>query len=247
MMQGATDVNALGMLPDTLKIELALHVNLETLRKVSIFQMVQPEFLYDLVLKMRSYIFTPGDLICRKGEIAREMFIINHGILEVVSEDGNIIATLRAGDFFGEVGVLNIATTTNKRMADVRSVGYSEVFSLSGEDVLQAMEYFPEAKDLMIRYGMKRLKDANLVDKDAKTPVISEKRESSHGKREKQHGCFSKEASFGKSLNSDGMGNESGNNDNYIINTINEQKEPVMSSPTVRSKNLVRLPQFGHF
>lgn len=33
---------------------------------------------------MKAYIFTPGDLICRKGEVAREMFIIADGILEVI-------------------------------------------------------------------------------------------------------------------------------------------------------------------
>jgi cyclic nucleotide gated channel alpha 3 len=52
--------------------------------KVTIFQECQPEFLHDLVLKMRAYIFTPGDVICRKGEVAREMFIIADGVLEVV-------------------------------------------------------------------------------------------------------------------------------------------------------------------
>jgi cyclic nucleotide gated channel alpha 3 len=52
--------------------------------KVTIFQECQPEFLHDLVLKMRAYIFTPGDIICRKGEVAREMFIIADGVLEVV-------------------------------------------------------------------------------------------------------------------------------------------------------------------
>lgn len=52
--------------------------------QVTIFQECQPEFLHDLVLKMKAYIFTPGDLICRKGEVAREMFIIADGILEVI-------------------------------------------------------------------------------------------------------------------------------------------------------------------
>lgn len=54
------------------------------LLKVTIFQECQPEFLHDLVLKMKAYIFTPGDLICRKGEVAREMFIIADGILDVI-------------------------------------------------------------------------------------------------------------------------------------------------------------------
>jgi len=52
--------------------------------QVTIFQECEPEFLHDLVLKMRTYIFTPGDLICRKGEVAREMFIIADGLLEVI-------------------------------------------------------------------------------------------------------------------------------------------------------------------
>lgn len=87
-MRGGGDINsALGGLPDKLKTELALHVNLKTLKKVTIFQECQPEFLHDLVLKMRAYIFTPGDLICRKGEVAREMFIIADGILEVINEN----------------------------------------------------------------------------------------------------------------------------------------------------------------
>ncbi|KAL3244214.1 hypothetical protein MRX96_018841 [Rhipicephalus microplus] len=112
-MQGGGDINsALGCLPDKLKTELALHV--------TIFQECQPEFLHDLVLKMRAYIFTPGDLICRKGEVAREMFIIADGILEaskvawllrarcVHSETGKVLTQMKAGDFFGEIGILNL-------------------------------------------------------------------------------------------------------------------------------------------
>jgi len=34
-INGGGDINSLGLLPDKLKTELALHVNLETLRKVS--------------------------------------------------------------------------------------------------------------------------------------------------------------------------------------------------------------------
>jgi len=74
----------------------------------TILQECQPEFLHDLVLKMKAYIFTPGDSICRKGEVAREMFIIADGILEVISETGRVLTTMKAGDFFGEIGILNL-------------------------------------------------------------------------------------------------------------------------------------------
>jgi len=35
-MNGGGDINSLGLLPDKLKTELALHVNLETLKKVRV-------------------------------------------------------------------------------------------------------------------------------------------------------------------------------------------------------------------
>ena len=61
--------------------------------KVTIFHECEPEFLHDLVLKMRAYIFTPGDLICRKGEVAREMFIIADGLLEVIRYVSSLFCT----------------------------------------------------------------------------------------------------------------------------------------------------------
>jgi cyclic nucleotide gated channel alpha 3 len=117
---------------------------------VTIFHECQPEFLHDLVLKMRAYIFTPGDMICRKGEVAREMFIIADGVLEVIGDNGQVFTKMYSGDFFGEIGILNLEGSTNKRTADVRSVGYAELFSLSKEDVLSAVKDFPDAEVSMI-------------------------------------------------------------------------------------------------
>ncbi|KAL2735553.1 cyclic nucleotide-gated cation channel beta-1-like isoform X7, partial [Vespula squamosa] len=170
-IQGGGDINtALGLLPDKLKTELALHVNLAVLKKVTIFQECQPEFLHDLVLKMKAYIFTPGDSICRKGEVAREMFIIADGILEVISETGRVLTTMKAGDFFGEIGILNL-DGLNKRTADVRSVGYSELFSLSREDVLAAMKDYPEAQEILQNLGKKRLMEAQRVARASRQPT----------------------------------------------------------------------------
>uniref|UniRef100_T1HBK2 Cyclic nucleotide-binding domain-containing protein n=1 Tax=Rhodnius prolixus TaxID=13249 RepID=T1HBK2_RHOPR len=154
-IQSGGDINsALRVLPDKLKTELALHVNLSVLKKVTIFQECQPEFLHDLVLKMKAYIFTPGDLICRKGEIAREMFIIADGILEVM-----------------------------RRTADVRSVGYSELFSLSREDVMAAMKDYPEAQEILQSLGRKRLKESQSINKAWRTSVqqSKEKRRNQNG------------------------------------------------------------------
>jgi len=64
---------------------------------------------------------------------------------------------LGAGDFFGEIGILNI-DGANRRTADVRSVGYSELFSLSKEDVLEGCRDYPEAERTLYEYAQNRLK-----------------------------------------------------------------------------------------
>ncbi|EFN82000.1 Cyclic nucleotide-gated cation channel alpha-3 [Harpegnathos saltator] len=77
---------------------------------------------------------------------------------------------MKAGDFFGEIGILNL-DGLNKRTADVRSVGYSELFSLSREDVLAAMKDYPEAQEILQNLGRKRLMEAQRVARAARRPT----------------------------------------------------------------------------
>ncbi|XP_057313112.1 cyclic nucleotide-gated cation channel alpha-3-like isoform X3 [Hydractinia symbiolongicarpus] len=154
---GGDDINEVTMLPDKMKTELALHVHLETLRKVSFLQKCQPEFLHDLVLKMKLHIFTPGDFIVRKGEIAREMYVISDGIAEVVSDSGRVLKVLQPGDFFGEIGLLSLSAGQNRRTADVRSCGYIELFVLSKDDVMTSIRDYPDAQKILAKHGRKRL------------------------------------------------------------------------------------------
>jgi CRP-like cAMP-binding protein len=55
--------------------------------------------------------------------------------------------------------------TCNRRTADVRSVGYSELFSLSREDVLAAMKDYPEAQEILQTLGRKRLMEVRCINK----------------------------------------------------------------------------------
>lgn len=54
---------------------------------------------------------------------------------------------------------------SHRRTADVRSVGYSELFSLSREDVLAAMKDYPEAQEILQTLGRKRLMEVRCVNK----------------------------------------------------------------------------------
>ncbi|GBP62371.1 Cyclic nucleotide-gated cation channel [Eumeta japonica] len=79
--------------------------------RVEIFQNTEAGFLCELVLRLRPVLFSPGDYICRKGEVGKEMYIVNRGKLQVVGDNGKtVLATLKAGCYFGEISILNMGT-----------------------------------------------------------------------------------------------------------------------------------------
>ncbi|KAK3732818.1 hypothetical protein QZH41_017715, partial [Actinostola sp. cb2023] len=149
--------DAMALLPQRLRAEIAIHVHLATLKKVKIFK------------------------DCDEG---REMFIINRGKVElyeslflyqIIVPDATtgeqvVVARLSEGNYFGEISLLRLdggrnryvlglfaLTTEVKRSADVRSVGYSELLCLSQKDLMEALEEYPDAKTVLESQGRDRL------------------------------------------------------------------------------------------
>ncbi|KAE8583832.1 hypothetical protein XENTR_v10020704 [Xenopus tropicalis] len=154
-------------LPDKLRAEIAINVHLDTLKKVRIFQNCEAGLLVELVLKLRPQVFSPGDYICRKGDIGREMYIIKEGKLAVVGEDGiTHYAVLTSGSCFGEISILNIEGSKmgNRRTASIRSIGYSDLFCLSKDDLMEALVEYPDAKKILEERGREILIKEGLLD-----------------------------------------------------------------------------------
>ncbi|XP_041456982.1 cyclic nucleotide-gated channel cone photoreceptor subunit alpha-like isoform X2 [Lytechinus variegatus] len=168
---GQCDVNSLGLLPDTHRTELALHVNLQTLKRVSLFKVCPPEILPDLVLRMKFRICTPGDIVCKLGAIAREMFFISDGLFKVTDGTGRIVASRASGEYFGEIGILNLKENSYRRTANVQSVGFSELFTLSKDDIIDVLKDYPAVMNTIQEEGMRRLEtlrpQPNKIENDA--------------------------------------------------------------------------------
>ncbi|XP_018584749.1 cyclic nucleotide-gated channel cone photoreceptor subunit alpha-like [Scleropages formosus] len=154
-------------LPDKLRAEIAINVHLDTLKKVRIFQDCEAGLLIELVLKLQPQVFSPGDYICKKGDIGREMYIIKEGKLAVVADDGvTQFVVLSDGAYFGEISILGIkgSKAGNRRTANIRSVGYSDLFALSKDDLMEALTEYPEAKKVLEEKGKAILRKDNLID-----------------------------------------------------------------------------------
>uniref|UniRef100_A0A3B4AQ07 Cyclic nucleotide-binding domain-containing protein n=1 Tax=Periophthalmus magnuspinnatus TaxID=409849 RepID=A0A3B4AQ07_9GOBI len=136
-------------LPDKLKAEIAINVHLETLRKVRIFQDCEAGLLVELVLKLQPQVFSP------------------EGKLAVVADDGvTQFVVLSDGAYFGEISILGIkgSKAGNRRTANIRSVGYSDLFALSKEDLMDALIEYPDAKYALEDKGRAILMKDNLID-----------------------------------------------------------------------------------
>ncbi len=167
--QSIDEDQVLSYLPDRLKAEIAIHVHLETLKRIELFKDCEPGLLVELVLKLRLIVFSPGDFVCRKGDIGREMYIVKSGQLKVVSENGSrVFAKLAEGSVFGEISILNIAGNRNgnRRTANIQSIGYSDIFVLSKYDLWQALTEYPGAKASLMERGRVLLEKNRLLDSE---------------------------------------------------------------------------------
>uniref|UniRef100_A0AAY4BLN7 Cyclic nucleotide-binding domain-containing protein n=1 Tax=Denticeps clupeoides TaxID=299321 RepID=A0AAY4BLN7_9TELE len=159
----------LQLLPDTLRTEIAVSVHLPILSKVTIFQNCETSLLEELVVKLTPQVYSPGEYVCRKGDVGHEMYIIKDGKLAVVADDGvTQFAVLGEGTFFGEISILNIKgnKSGNRRTANIRSIGHSDLFSLSKEDLMHTLSEFPAAKQLLEEKGRQILTKMGMLEEN---------------------------------------------------------------------------------
>ncbi|KAK5622904.1 hypothetical protein CRENBAI_022705 [Crenichthys baileyi] len=160
----------LQQLPLHIRTDIAVSVHLPTLSKVTIFQSCEKSLLEELVLKLTPQVFSPGEYVCRKGDVGHEMYIIKEGKLAVVADDGvTEFAVLGAGNFFGEISILNIKgnKSGNRRTANIKSIGHSDLFSLSKEDLTDVLSEFPSAKRHLEEKGRQILIKMGMLDESA--------------------------------------------------------------------------------
>lgn len=181
------------ILPDRLKAETAIHVHLETLKRVVLFQDCEPGLLVQLVLKLKLQVFSPGDFICRVGDVGKEMYIVKRGELSVLAEDcKKRLVKLSDGSVFGELSILNIKNvkTGNRRTANVCSVGYSDLFVLSKTDLWNVLEDYPDAQTLLVERGRQILRKDNLLIEDDSAPEVENSAQALIGRESKQTQAF---------------------------------------------------------
>uniref|UniRef100_A0A665TC60 Cyclic nucleotide gated channel subunit beta 1b n=1 Tax=Echeneis naucrates TaxID=173247 RepID=A0A665TC60_ECHNA len=157
--QGMLDEQELlTQLPDKMRLDIAVDVNYSIVSKVPLFQGCDRQMIFDMLKSLRSVVYLPGDYVCKKGEVGREMYIIKAGEVQVVGgPDGKtVFVTLRAGSVFGEISLLAVGGG-NRRTANVIAHGFANLFILDKKDLNDILVHYPESKKLLRKKARKML------------------------------------------------------------------------------------------
>uniref|UniRef100_A0AAY5KKC0 Cyclic nucleotide-binding domain-containing protein n=1 Tax=Esox lucius TaxID=8010 RepID=A0AAY5KKC0_ESOLU len=152
-------------LPDKMRLDIAVDVSYDIVSKVSLFQGCDRQMIFDMLKRLRSVVYLPGDYVCKKGEVGREMYIIKAGEVQVVGgPDGKtVFVTLRTGSVFGEISLLAVGGG-NRRTANVVAHGFANLFILDKKDLNDILVHYPESQKLL------RKKARKMLAKDKKPP-----------------------------------------------------------------------------
>uniref|UniRef100_A0A3B3YIF2 Cyclic nucleotide-binding domain-containing protein n=1 Tax=Poecilia mexicana TaxID=48701 RepID=A0A3B3YIF2_9TELE len=160
--QGMLDESELlDKMPLVMRTAIAVDINLATFQKIDLFKGCDQQMLVDMLLRLKSIIYLPGDFVVKKGDIGKEMYIIKSGAVQVVGGPDNsiVFVTLKAGCVFGEISLLQSSKDGgNRRTANVKAYGFANLFVLEKKDLFDILIHYPESQKVLARKGRKLMK-----------------------------------------------------------------------------------------
>ncbi|XP_051485773.1 cyclic nucleotide-gated cation channel beta-1 [Apus apus] len=170
--QGMLDESELLVqLPDKMRLDIAIEVNYNIVSKVALFQGCDRQMIFDMLKRLKSVVYLPNDYVCKKGEIGREMYIIQAGQVQVLGgpDSTTVLVTLKPGSVFGEISLL-AAGGGNRRTANVIAHGFANLFILDKKDLNEILVHYPESQKLLRKKAKKMLKTTNKPKEEKAAP-----------------------------------------------------------------------------
>jgi glucose-6-phosphate 1-dehydrogenase len=142
-------------------------INREALERVPLFRGGDPLFLSQVSMALQPGVVAPGEIVIKKGEQGSEMYLICRGEVEVVGDKGEVLATLREGDCFGEMALL----LAEPRTATVRARTTCDLFVLDktafGRILRDHQQFAQSIKDIAQERYNKLVTDEQLIARGA--------------------------------------------------------------------------------
>lgn len=146
-------------LSPALRRSVGLFLNHHILEQIPILKGASTTILHRLISNLRTVVYTPGDVIIHHGETGSNMYLINRGEVEVRDPEQGCIATLREGEYFGELALLDPG---RPRQADVVAKTFCVLSMIDAETFTLVLHQFPEFAVHVRQVAATRLAEADL-------------------------------------------------------------------------------------
>jgi len=132
---------------------------IEFLKQLPIFDGVTDRALYQIMNIMYRKTYPPNEIIFKEGDIGKAVFIIKSGEVVILksAKEEKILTKLTAGDFFGEMALLD----EFPRSATAKTTKESELYFIYKVRFDALLKYYPRGASRVI-YNLARLISARL-------------------------------------------------------------------------------------
>jgi len=140
-----------------------------------LFKKLGIDAMKSLVAQMSYLEKQPGEVIVRQGEVGGSLFVIIRGEVSIIRETQGqrmFVATLKDGEFFGEMALL----TDTPRVASVEAATTVEMFEVSRDTLRRLIQEFPQVVPVLIGFLKDRLLEIFVKTSDLLRPVPEAKR-----------------------------------------------------------------------
>jgi len=148
-----------GDLSPGLRRSVGLFLNRHILEQIPMLRGAETPVLHRLISGLTSVVYTPGDTIIHHGEPGSAMYLINRGEVEVVDPKQGVVATLREGEYFGELALLD---PNRPRLADVRAKTFCALSLIDRETFSLVLEQFPDFAAHVRKVAATRIAESEL-------------------------------------------------------------------------------------
>jgi CRP-like cAMP-binding protein len=124
----------------------------EALKRLPLFEGLSKKELTELARRTEDLDFGPGKVLCEQGDVGTNFFVILEGEVEV-TQDGTSRGTRSAGDFFGEIALVEDVPRT----ATVTAKTQLRFFVLSSKNFQSVLDQHPAVERKVLRTLVKRL------------------------------------------------------------------------------------------
>ncbi|WCJ27390.1 Potassium channel KAT2 [Euphorbia peplus] len=160
--EGMKQQEAFNGLPKAIRSSIAQYLFYPIVQKVYLFGGVSHDFLFQLAPEMEAEYFPPKEDVILRGEASTDLYIVVSGTVNLTSSaDGNdqIIGKAKAGDIFGEIGVL----CYSMQPFTARTIELCQILRLTRTSLMNIIQANPDDGAIVMSNLLKKLQGSEYI------------------------------------------------------------------------------------